>query len=301
MVGMCRHCLLARCTNRRRPSTYLPDCGIDWNDGSAVRYCTYNWIGLRLCLRYGLEVYICICTTTLSTFSSPSSPILPCLSVFFEVAIYFFCNFGFTYPHFKLVVYARKNKTESAFFYIIFYAHGSWQISFILETMYWAHYACLRNYHVANFHVISFRVKKKFVETVGQRNFFNAEISDTYTWQHPFWEAQDFERRGRVRKSLLQPRPPWIWSTDGSLPRFLCTIAFSTAVFARRSLASPDMLTTIVWDLEDHSSAWNTFELTSRVRTSSEPNRFKTAVFVWTSHVLFSCLKIYTVEIFSRV
>ena len=29
-------------------------------------------------------------------------------------------------------------------------------------------------------------LKKKFVKTVGQRNFFNAEITDTYTWQHPF-------------------------------------------------------------------------------------------------------------------
>ena len=62
----------------------------------------------------GIELYICICKTTLSTFSSPISPILPCLSVFFEVAISFFLNFGFTYPRFKLVVYARKNKTESA-------------------------------------------------------------------------------------------------------------------------------------------------------------------------------------------
>ena len=83
------------------------------------------------------------------------------------------------------------------------------------------------------------------------------------------------------------------------LPRFLCTIAFSTAVFARRSLALADMLTTVVQDLEDHFSAWSTFELTSRVRTSSEPSRFKTAVFVCTSHVLFSCRK-FTLSKFFR-
>ena len=92
----------------------------------------------------------------------------------------------------------------------------------------------------------------------------------------------------------------WIQSTDSFLLRFLCTIAFSTAVFARRLLALADMLTTVIsWDLEDHSLAWSTFELTSWGRTSSEPSPFEMAVFVYTSHVLFSCRK-FTLSKFFR-
>ena len=69
--------------------------------------------------------------------------------------------------------------------------------------------------------------------------------------------------------------------------------------FARRSLVLADMLTTVVRDLEDHCSASSTCELTSRVRISSQPSRFKTAVFVCTSHVLFSYRK-FTLSKFFR-
>ena len=47
-------------------------------------------------------------------------------------------------------------------------------------------------------------------------------------------------------------------------------IAFSTAFFAGWPFALADMLTMILQDLEDHSSAWSSFELTSEVRISSE-------------------------------
>ena len=54
------------------------------------------------------------------------------------------------------------------------------------------------------------------------------------------------------------------------LQRHLSMIAFSTTLFAGRSFALTDMLTTIIRDLEDHSSAWS---MTSRSMTSSEISR----------------------------
>ena len=57
------------------------------------------------------------------------------------------------------------------------------------------------------------------------------------------------------------------------LPRPFSTTAFSSALFAGRSLALADMLTTILQDLEDYPLAWSSFELTSRMRTNSEPSQ----------------------------
>ena len=56
----------------------------------------------------------------------------------------------------------------------------------------------------------------------------------------------------------------------------------------------------VIRDLEDHSSAWSTFKLTSQVKTSSEPSRFKTVIFVCI-RTLFSCRKFTLSEIFSLV
>ena len=57
------------------------------------------------------------------------------------------------------------------------------------------------------------------------------------------------------------------------LPRPLSATAFSSALFAWRSLVLADMLTTIFQDPEDYPLAWSSFELTSRMRTNSEPSQ----------------------------
>ena len=85
------------------------------------------------------------------------------------------------------------------------------------------------------------------------------------------------------------------------LPRPFSMIAFSTILFAGRSLALADMLTTILQDLEDHSSAWSSFELKSRMSTNSEPSQEQSFqcgyLRVHIGHVIF-VPKIYTVENF---
>ena len=81
-------------------------------------------------------------------------------------------------------------------------------------------------------------------------------------------------------------------------------IAFSTAftaLFAGWSLALADMLRMILQDLEDHSSAWSSFELTSRMSTSSEPSQERSfqndCLCVHIARVIF-VPKIYTIENF---
>ena len=101
------------------------------------------------------------------------------------------------------------------------------------------------------------------------------------------------------KKSLLHHDKYKVLTT--LLTKAFSTIAFSTTLFAGRSLALADMLTTTLQDLEDHSSAWSSFELKSWMSTNSEPSQEQSfqcgCLRVHIAHVIF-VPKIYTVENF---
>ena len=90
------------------------------------------------------------------------------------------------------------------------------------------------------------------------------------------------------------------------LPRPLSTTVFSSALFAGQSLVLADMLTRILQDLEDYSSAWSSFELTLQMRTNSEPSQERSfqnfCLQVHIAHVVlyrkFTLLKIFVSLIF---
>lgn len=106
-------------------------------------------------------------------------------------------------------------------------------------------------------------------------------------------QAQEFVAQN-AQKSLLHPRLPWIYIykvLTMFLPSPLSTITFTTILFAGWSLALADILTTILHDpkttiqLKVASNWHHEWGLAVHLVKS---RAFKTAVFVCTSHKLFS-------------
>ena len=105
--------------------------------------------------------------------------------------------------------------------------------------------------------MLYFFVLKKFRRSRRATKFFNAEISCTCTWQHHSEKLktssgmEEYERaccnRGYHEYKVLTASYPGFCARYPSLA--------PADVFARQSLALADVLTTIVRDLEDHSSA----------------------------------------------
>ena len=85
-------------------------------------------------------------------------------------------------------------------------------------------------------------------------------------------EAQDFERHGRVLKSLLHPYEVLTALLSKNFVNYNLLHHLICKGDHQLVLADmlTDMLTMIVQDLEDHPSASSSFELTLRMRTSSE-------------------------------
>ena len=79
-------------------------------------------------------------------------------------------------------------------------------------------YHKLENICVANFHVINFCVKKFSYKQTGNKKI----LTPKFTTRAHGSSSRFLDRHGRVRKSLLHPKLPWIWSTDRTSYQGLC-------------------------------------------------------------------------------
>ena len=107
---------------------------------------------------------------------------------------------------------------------------------------------------------------------MGTENFLTPKFSTRAWWQchsstSRLWPAWKSTKELAASEATMNIKY-WL----RFLPRPFFTIA-STVLFAGRSLVLADMLSTILQGLEDHSSAWSSFELTLQMNTSCEPSQ----------------------------
>ena len=121
--------------------------GSDWNDGSAVRHCTLDWIGLHakyLCLRYESFMYSyskLIPLSYLSNLSRNSS----CLFFFSEVAS-FFLRFSLSSLDWLCMQEKQNNRVRR----ITFCEQSPTSLSPYLRPSNEC-FACLRNYDAGHY------------------------------------------------------------------------------------------------------------------------------------------------------